>query len=117
MEAMEKLSQELEAATSVKDKLKKKYDFIQKIIDKEAMIDLVGKFNDADPNDINIIFDMIINEYDRPYNEHTMQERMAEFEAFNTDGVKAITELSENISKIENLNKANVNARYNKRYF
>jgi hypothetical protein len=60
---------------------------------------------------------MIINEYDRPYNEHTMQERMAEFEAFNTDGVKAITELSENISKIENLNKANVNARYNKRYF
>lgn len=114
MESMEKLGQELEATKSVKDKLKKKYDFIATVTYEDTLIEALGKFEDADPNDINIAFDKIISEYDRPYNEHTMQEHMKELDAFNSDGLKALTELSKSVS---NIKKPNVNQRYAKKYF
>ena len=118
MEAMENLGHELEAITSVKDKLKKKYDFIVKVSDKEVITDLLGKFEEADPNDISITFDRIVGTYDKPYNEHTMKEHMADLEVFNSDGLNALTKLSESVSNISNINnKANVNSRYAKRYF
>lgn len=118
MEAMENLGKELEATTSVKDKLKKKYDFIVKVSDKEVIIDTLGKFEEADPNDISITFDRIVGTYDKPYNEHTMKEHMADLEVFNSDGLNALTKLSESVSNISNINnKANVNSRYAKRYF
>lgn len=115
MEAMEKLSQELEATTSVKDKLKKKYDFIVKVSSKDTIIEALGKFEEADPNDISIAFDRVVGTYDKPYNEHAMQERMLDLEAFNSDGIKALTELSKSVSNMNN--KANANQRYAKRYF
>ena len=117
MEAMENLGHELEATTSVKDKLKKKYDFIVKVSNKEVVIDTLGKFEEADPNDISITFDRIVGTYDKPYNEHTMKEHMADIDIFNSDGINALTKLTDSVSKMENLTKANVNSRYAKRYF
>ena len=118
MEAMENLGHELEATASVKDKLKKKYDFIIKVSDKEVITDLLGKFEEADPNDISITFDRIVGTYDKPYNEHAIKEHMADLEVFNSDGINALTKLSESVSNISNINnKANVNSRYAKRYF
>ena len=118
MEAMENLGKELEATTSVKDKLKKKYDFIVKVSDKEVILDALGKFEEADPNDISIAFDKIVGTYDKPYNDHTIKEHMAELDVFNSDGLNALTKLSESVSNISNINnKANVNLRYAKRYF
>ena len=92
--------------------INKKYDFIIKVSDKEVITDLLGKFEEADPNDISITFDRIVGTYDKPYNEHAIKEHMADLEVFNSDGINALTKLSESVSNISNINNISVQPLY-----
>lgn len=82
-------------------KLKTMYDFIKEIIGNEKTEEVLKTFNEADPNDINIIFNLIVMEYNRPF-ETFQRDKKLEF--LQNPELKFVIE---NIDKIAELNKEN----------
>lgn len=58
---------------TVSDKLKALYDFVESLIG-EQITELIGSFDDVDPNMLNILFLQIVNCYNKPLNDYNMKE-------------------------------------------
>lgn len=56
-----------------KEKCKKMYDFISEIIGKENSTNILGKFEESDPNVINILYLDIVKSYNKPLEDYTQQ--------------------------------------------
>lgn len=66
-----KISEDMERvenldSKSIREKLKKRYDFCFKILGKENTEEIIGTFLDADPNIINMVYMDIATAYNSP---------------------------------------------------
>lgn len=85
-----------------RDKCKKMYDFICEMLTKDIVINLLGKFEDSDPNNINILYLEIVKTYNQPlidYNKSDIEEKL------NTDEMSKMSELIKAIPQLIELNK------------
>ena len=80
---------------------KKKYEFVESLIGTELTEEVIGSFKDCDPNDITIIYDLIVAAYAEPvraYNEEKIKEML------NMDQFDELLELMEKTEKISGKN-------------
>ena len=87
-----------------RDKCKKMYDFIGEVLTKQVANELIGKFEDSDPNTINILYLEIVKSYNKPladYNESEVEKRM------NSDELEKMLELVKALPSIEKLKESN----------
>lgn len=87
-----------------RDKCKKMYDFIGEILTKQVTSELIGKFEDSDPNAINILYLEIVKSYNKPltdYNETEVEKRI------NSDELEKMLELIKALPSIEKLKELN----------
>lgn len=87
-----------------RDKCKKMYDFIGEILTKQIANELIGKFEDSDPNSINILYLEIVKSYNKPladYNDSEVEKRI------NSDELEKMLELVKALPSIEKLKETN----------
>lgn len=87
-----------------RDKCKKMYDFIGEVLTKQVANELIGKFEDSDPNTINILYLEIVKAYNKPladYNESEVEKRI------NSDELEKMLELVKALPSIEKLKESN----------
>ena len=83
-----------------KDKCKSMYDTISDIIGMDNTMDTLGKFADADPNRINIVYLSIVNAYNEPLNKFSEEHT---FEKLDTQQIDKIVNLINALEKANNL--------------
>ena len=75
-----------------KDKCKKIYDFISFLITKEEVQNILGSLNELDPNELNILYLSVVDEYNKPT------------ESYNSEkGIKRIEELRDTVGIINDI--------------
>ena len=85
-----------------RDKIKKMYDFLANLLGKEKVVEQFGKFEDCDPNDINLLFLRITDAYNRPvsdYNEDKIVEKLDKTQ------IDKLSKIVDSADKIKNLDK------------
>ena len=85
-----------------KDKCKKMYDFIGEMLTKQTALEILGKFEESDPNMINIIYLEIVKSYNKPladYNKAEVEEVM------NSGDMDRILELTKALPSIKEMQK------------
>lgn len=90
------------SAVKLKDKLKAMYELCEELVGKEKLVDIVGKFTEIDPNDLNILYLQINSTYNKPvidYNAEVMEDRLKDSQISNiVELVNAMTQ-AEKLSK------------------
>lgn len=96
------LATEIEALDNVegtlKEKLQAMYDFVYKLVG-EQTIEVIGTFEDVDPNLLNILFLNIVTTYNKPLEDYNMQQTL---KVFDNPQMKKVLD---NIDKIVEANK------------
>lgn len=67
------------AGKKFKDKCSLMYKFESELIGKQQLSELIGEFNDCDPNDINLLYLKIVASYQQPiadYNSEATESKM-----------------------------------------
>jgi hypothetical protein len=67
------------ASKKFKDKCNLMYKFESELIGKQQLSELIGDFNDCDPNDINLLYLSIVASYQKPiadYNSEATESKM-----------------------------------------
>jgi hypothetical protein len=98
MEKIEQLEKSSNSSASAKSKLQTMYNFLCDLVGKDKIEEVIGKFNDADPNNINITYLSIVREYNKPLNDYEMSEGLEQIKELNNSD---IAKLGETISKLE----------------
>ena len=85
-----------------RDKIKKMYDFLDKLLGKEKVVEHFGKFETCDPNDINLLFLRITDTYNRPvadYNDDKIVEKLDKTQ------IDKLSKIVDSADKIKNFDK------------
>ena len=86
--------------SKLKDKCKSMYDLITDLIGAELTTTLLGKFNESDPNRINILYLSIINAYNKPlqdFSESSVDDKI------NMEQIDKIVSLVSALEKAQNI--------------
>ena len=86
--------------SKLKDKCKSMYDLITDLIGAELITTLLGKFNESDPNRINILYLSIINAYNKPlqdFSESSVDDKI------NMEQIDKIVSLVSALEKAQNI--------------
>ena len=86
--------------SKLKDKCKSMYDLITDLIGTELITTLLGKFNESDPNRINILYLSIINAYNKPlqdFSESSVDDKI------NMEQIDKIVTLVSALEKAQNI--------------
>ena len=101
-----KIAEDLDAVETVcqsnvkfREKCKKMYDVISKILGKENLVGIVGEFNDVEPNKLNLVYLMLITEYSRPVDEFRADEIHNKLSSMSID---KITQVASAVTKAKN---------------
>lgn len=104
MNKIEELEEKNKNTKRAKDKLRNIYEFIISVSNREQIEEVIGKFDDADPNAINIIYLKIIKEYNKPlsdFNSERAKENMDKVNDLNISNVETLTKFLTKIEKGE----------------
>ena len=86
--------------SKLKDKCKSMYDLMTDLIGTELITTLLGKFNESDPNRINILYLSIINAYNKPlqdFSESSVDDKI------NMEQIDKIVSLVSALEKAQNI--------------
>jgi hypothetical protein len=98
MEKIEQLEKNSNSSASAKSKLQAMYNFLCDLVSKDKVEEVIGKFVEADPNNINIAYLSIVKEYNKPLNDYEMADGLEQIKELNNSD---IAKLGETISKLE----------------
>lgn len=108
MEKIEQVERNTNSSASAKTKLQGLYNFVCDLVGKDNVENAIGKFDEADPNDINIAYLSIVREYNKPLSDFEMNQGLEQIKELNNSD---ISKLGDTVSKFENLvNQAQVQA-------
>lgn len=85
-----------------KDKCKKMYDFIADLLTKQIALDILGKFEESDPNIINIVYLEIVKSYNKPLADYSKNEMD---EIMNSGDIDKILEITKALPSIKEMQK------------
>lgn len=95
-EKFDKLDKDNAKLLSAKDRLKNIYKLLEDLIGKDALKEVVGLFDECDPNEVNILYFEVVKCYNSPVEEYQangIKEQM------DSAGVSDIISLLDAISK------------------
>ena len=94
------------ANASSSEQLQLLYNYINETLGEEVTNNILGAFDDADPNEINTVKGWIVNAYHKPLAEHELKERESEMkENFKAVQSKKIVDLMNALSKASEMAK------------
>ena len=92
------------ASENFKNKCKSMYDFCAELLGKEIVSTLIGKFEESDPNEINILYLDIIKTYNKPLEDYQQAEASDKLNSMEfdkmTELLKAVAQ-SEKVFKVK----------------
>lgn len=101
MEKIEQVEKKTNSASgSMKSKLQGLYNFLCDLIGTDDVENAIGKFEDSDPNEINIAYLSVIREYNRPLSDFEIKQGLEQINELNNSD---IAKLGDTISKFENM--------------
>lgn len=84
-----------------RDKCKKMYEFETELIGKDKLTEVIGKFDDCDPNDINILYLSIVACYNQPLAEYNSEKATSKL---NTPEIEKLSEVLKSLEGLASLN-------------
>ena len=97
---------EQSANASSSEQLQLLYNYINETLGEEVTNGLLGDFDNADPNEVNIVYISIVNAYHKPIAEHELKERESEMkENFKAVQSEKIVDLMNALSKASEMAK------------
>lgn len=101
MEKIEQVEKKSNSSSaSMKSKLQGLYNFLCDLIGTDDVENAIGKFEDSDPNEINIAYLSVIREYNRPLSDFEIKQGLEQINELNNSD---IAKLGDTISKFENM--------------
>ena len=101
MEKIEQVEKKSNSSSgSMKSKLQGLYNFLCDLIGTDDVENAIGKFEDSDPNEINIAYLSVIREYNRPLSDFEIKQGLEQINELNNSD---IAKLGDTISKFENI--------------
>jgi len=92
------------ASENFKNKCKSMYDFCSELLGKEIVAALIGKFEESDPNEINILYLDIVKTYNKPLEDYQQAEASDKLNSMEfdkmTELLKAVAQ-SEKVFKVK----------------
>lgn len=85
-----------------REKCKAMYDFCSELLGKDEIVEIIGKFEDIDPNVLNITYLEIVKAYNKPYDEYQSEELKNKLD---DTGLNDIGKLLDGLSKVEKMKK------------
>ena len=101
-EKIEKLEDAKGSNINFKEKCKLIYGFIDFALGKEFTAEVLGDFQEADPNTINIVYLEIVKQYNKPLTDYNNAESTAKLDEA---GIDRLTDLLKSIPKVAELEK------------
>lgn len=93
---IEKLESTTSKLLGLKEKVKNIYKFLEDVMSKEVVQQVIGTFDNVDPNAVYLLYFNVIKSYNKPiteYNNDNVRENL------DTAGIKELTELINAFSK------------------
>lgn len=90
---IERVKNAINNKVTTKDKAKVMYDFIVDMIGN----DCVGNFNDADLNTISIVYESILDAYERPTMEYKAEKTAEVLQSLNLDKISQLSKLLQSL--------------------
>lgn len=94
---LEKVDAFNEGTATVREKCKKMYDLESEIIGKDTFESDFGKFEDVDPNVLNILWLKIIDAYEKPLTDFQTERRSQTLDDVEADKVLKVLETLGNV--------------------
>lgn len=88
------------ASADFKSKCKSMYDFCSEMLGKDVVISLIGKFDDSDPNEINILYLDIVKAYNKPLEQYQNEVAKEKFESMEIDKMTELFNSLANSDKV-----------------
>lgn len=85
---------------SIKEKLKKMHNVCSEILGKENAMEIIGKFEESDPNMINIVYLSVVEAYNKPLADFEMQRSVEKLDSEAFDKLKDILSSAEVVSAL-----------------
>lgn len=83
------------------DKCKSMYSLIESLLGRDRISELIGSFKDSDPNDINILYLLIVQAYSDPVEQFNMESTQKVIDNANLDSLKDFLTVFEKASKVK----------------
>lgn len=90
--------------SSIIDKCGSMYELFEYIFGKEKVVEILGEFNDCDPNEINILYLDIIDAYNSPLTAKQTNQTDSKLEKIGASMTK-IDKVLSTLKSVEDLNK------------
>ena len=90
-----------------KDKCNLMYKFESELIGKQQLSELIGDFNDCDPNDINLLYLSIVESYQKPIADYNSEATESKMNDANLSKLLEVLNVVSNISDSGILNRDN----------
>ena len=101
MEKIEQVENKTNSASgTTKSKLQGLYNFLVDLVGEENVENAIGKFEDSDPNNINIAYLSVVRAYNKPLDDFEMKQHLEQINELNNSD---IAKLGDTISKFENV--------------
>ena len=104
MEMIDKQEKINNSDVSVKEKCRSMYSLCTTLLNPQYVSDVIGEFESADPNAINILYLKIINSYNSPLTEYQSIENANKIEKVS-NSVSSIEKLLSMLEKVEKSSK------------
>lgn len=98
VDKIDKAEQNMKKTVSVKEQLKMMYNLLVDITDKASVEALIGKFDEADANDINIAYLKLIKVYNSPLLNYESEEAK---EKMDSTQIVEMKELLQAMAKVD----------------
>ena len=95
-ERLEQVDTINKSAEKFKNKCKSMYELLVEIVGKEKLAELIGKLEDCDPNELNLLYLDVVESYNKPIEEKNTNSTN---EKLNSVDIQKMTELLNAIGK------------------
>ena len=103
MEKIEQVEKKTNSSSgTTKSKLQGLYNFLVDLVGEENVENAIGKFEDSDPNNINIAYLSVVRAYNKPLDDFEIKQHLEQINELNNSD---IAKLGDTISKFENMTK------------
>lgn len=98
IDKIEKVKNTINNKVTTKDKTKVMYDFILDMIGIDNIAGIISNFNDADLNTINIVYESILDAYERPTREYKAEKTAELLQGLNIDKISQLSKLLQSLN-------------------
>lgn len=104
-EKIERQEQINQGQMKLKDKCKLMYELCEDFIGKDKVVECIGKFNEVDPNELNILYLEIVTTYNKPVENYNNERFEGQLSGMQLDKLMDIATVMSQAEKITPIKK------------